>query len=93
MYPSPTIVWVKKSRRMRWVEHVVFMGEGRGEFKVLLQKPEVKRLLGRPKQKWEDNIKMDLQDLGCVGINWIKLAQDRNRWRAIVNAVVVARYR
>jgi hypothetical protein len=64
------------------------MGEGRGVYRVLVGKPEGKRPLGRPRHRWEDNIKMDLQEVGCGGMDWIELAQDRDRWRALVNAVV-----
>jgi hypothetical protein len=88
LYCSPTILRVIKSKRMKWVRHVARMGEGRGVHKVLVRKPEVKRPLGRPRRSWVDNIKMDLQELGCGVINWIELAQDRNRWRAIMNAVM-----
>ena len=63
-------------------------GEGRGVYRVLVGKPEGKRPLGRPSYRWEDNIKMDLQEVGCGGRDWIDLAQDRDRWRALVNAVV-----
>jgi hypothetical protein len=64
------------------------MGEGRGLYRVLLGKPEGKRPLGRPRRRWEDNIKMDLQEVGCGGVDWIDLAQDRGRWWALVNAVM-----
>jgi hypothetical protein len=63
-------------------------GEDRGVYRVLVEKPEGKRPLGRPRRRWEDNIRMDLQDVGCGGMYWIGLAQDRERWRAIVNAVM-----
>jgi len=63
------------------------MGEGRGVHRLLVRKPEEKRPLRRPRHRWEDNIKMDLQEVGCGGMDWIKLAQDRDRWRALVNAV------
>jgi hypothetical protein len=86
LYCSSPVVRVIKSRRMRWAGHVAQMGEGRGVYKVLVGKPEGKRPMGRPRCKWEDNIKMDLHEVGCVGIDWIGLAQDRNRWRALVNA-------
>jgi hypothetical protein len=62
--------------------------EGRGVYTVLVGKPEGKRPLGRPRCKWEDNIKMDIQEVGCGGMDWIELAQDMNRWRALVNAVM-----
>ena len=67
---------------MRWAEHVASMGERRGVFRVLVGKPEGKRPLGRPRRRWKDNIKMDLQEVGCEGMDWIELAQDRDRWRA-----------
>jgi len=81
-------VWVIKSRRMRWAGHVSHMGEGRGVYRVLVGKPEGKTPLGRPRHGWEDNIKMALQEVGCGGMDWIELAQDRDRWRALVNAVM-----
>jgi hypothetical protein len=64
------------------------MEEGRGVYRVLVEKPEGKRPLGRPRRRWEDNINMDLQEVGCGGMEWIELAQDRDRWRALVNAVM-----
>jgi hypothetical protein len=64
------------------------MGEGRGLYRDLVRKPEGKRPPGRPKRRWEDNIKMDLQEVGYGVMDWIELAQDRNRWRALVNAVM-----
>ena len=67
LYSSPNIVRVMKSRRMRWAGRVEFMGDRRGVFRVLVGKPEGKRPLGRPRHTWEDNIKMDLQEAGCVG--------------------------
>ena len=75
LYCSPSIVQVIKSRRMRCAGHVVCMGEGRGVFRVLMGKP------GRPTRRWEDNIKRDLQEVGCGGMDWIELAQDRDRWQ------------
>jgi len=79
---------VIKSRRMRWVGHVACMGEGRGVYRVLVGKPEGKRPLGRPRLRWEDNVKMDLQEVGYGGMDWIELAQDRDRWCALVKAVM-----
>jgi len=67
---------------------VARMGEGRGVYRVLVGKPEGKRPLGRPRCRWENNIKMDLQEVGCGGMDWIDLAQDRDRWRTLVNAVM-----
>jgi len=73
---------------MRWAGHVARMGERRCVYRVLAGKPEVKRQLGRPKFRWEDNIKMDLKEVGCGGKDWIELAQDRDRWRALANWVM-----
>jgi len=88
LYCSPNIFRVIISRKMRWVERVERMGERRGVYKVLVGKPEGKRPLGRPRSRWEDNIKMDLQEVGCGGVDWIELAQDRDRWWTLVNAVM-----
>jgi len=88
LYCSPNIVRVIKWRRMRWAGNVARMGERRGVYRVLVRKPEGKRTLGRPRRRWEDNIKMDLQEVGCGIRDWIELAQNRDRWRAFVNAVM-----
>jgi hypothetical protein len=88
LYSSPNIVRAIKSRRMRWEGHVARMGEGRGVYRVLVGNLEVKGPLGRPRRKWEDNIKMDLREIGIDGANWIRLAQYRVRWRAFVNTVM-----
>ena len=73
---------------MRWAGHVARMGERRGIYRVLVWKSEGKRPLGRPRRRWEDNIKMDLQEVGCRIMDWIELAQDRDRWPALVNGVM-----
>ena len=78
---------VVKSRGMRWAGHVARMGEDRGVHRALVGKPEGKRPLGRPRRRWEDNIKMDLQEVGGGRGDWVELAQDRDRWRALVGTV------
>ena len=85
---SPNIVRVIKSRRMRWAGHVARMDEERGAYRVLVGKPEGKRPLGRPRRRWVDNIRMDLQEVGCGYVDWIGLAQDRDRWRTLLSAVM-----
>jgi len=88
LHTSPNIVRMAKSRRMRWAGHVARMGEERGVYRVLLGKPEGRRPLGRPRRRWVDNIRTDLQMGGCGYIDWIGLAQDRDRWRKLVSAVM-----
>ena len=87
LYSLPNILWVVKSRRMRWAGHVARMGEDRGVQRVLVGKPEGKRSLERPRRRWEDNIKMDLQEVVGGHGDWIELAQDTDRWRALVDMV------
>jgi hypothetical protein len=87
LYSLSNIVRVAKSRRMRWAWHVARMGEDRGVHRVLVGNPEGKRPLGRPRRKWEDNIKMDLQEVGGGCGDWMELAQDRDRLRALVGTV------
>jgi hypothetical protein len=88
LYSSPDIIRQIKSRKMRWAGHVARMGEGRNAYRVLVGKPEGKQPLGRPKRRWEDVIKMDLREIGWGGVEWIHLAQDRDRWRDVVYAVM-----
>ena len=73
---------------MRWAGRVAHMGERTGVYRVLVGKPEGNRPLGRPRRRWEGNIKMDLQEVGCGGMDWIELAEDRDTWRARVNAAM-----
>jgi hypothetical protein len=88
LYWSPSIIRIIKSRRMRWAGHVARMGEKRNAYRLLVGKPEVKRPLGRPRRRWVDDIKIDLGEVGWGDVDWIGLAQDRNRWRALVNSVL-----
>jgi hypothetical protein len=89
LYSSPDIIRQVKSRRMRWAGHVARIGKERKVYKVLLGKPEEKRQLGRLRRRWEDGVRMDLRDIGLGGgVDWIRLAQDRDRWRAVVSALM-----
>jgi hypothetical protein len=90
LYSSPDtrIIRQVKSRRMRWAGHVACMEEERKVYKVLAGKPEGKSPFGRPRRRWEDGIRMDLRVIGLRGVDWIRLAQDRDRWRAVVSAVM-----
>jgi hypothetical protein len=88
LYSSPNTVQVMTSRRMRWMGHVACMEQRRGVYRVLVGKPEGKKLLGRRRHRWEDNINMDLQEVKCGDVEWIKLAQNKDRWWAVVNEVM-----
>jgi hypothetical protein len=88
LYSSPSIIRIIKSRRMRWAGHVARMGEKRNVYRLLVGKPDGKRPLGRPRRGLIDNIKMDLLEMGLNVVDWIGLAQDRCRWRALVNSVM-----
>jgi hypothetical protein len=88
LYSSPSIIRIIKSRRIRWAGHVARMGEKRNAYRLLVGKPEGKRPLGSPRRRWVDNIKMDLLETGWGGVDWIGLAQDRDKWRAHVNAIM-----
>jgi hypothetical protein len=88
LYTSPDIIRQKNSRRMRWAGHVASMGEGRNLYRVLVGRPERRRPLGRQRRRWDDGIRMDLEEIGCGGVERIHLAQERDRWRPLVNAVM-----
>jgi hypothetical protein len=88
LYSSPIIIRMIKSRRMGWAGHVARMGKKRNVYSLLVGKPEGKRPLGRPRRRWIDNIKLDLLEIGLNVMDWIGLAQDRYRWRALVNSVM-----
>ena len=88
LYSLPNIVRVVKSRRMRWAGHVAGMGEERGVHSVLIGKPEGKGPLGRPRRRWKDNIKTEFQEVGGGCDDWMQLAQDKYRWRSLVNTVM-----
>jgi hypothetical protein len=88
LYSSPSIIRIIKSRRMRWAGHAARLGEKRNAYRLLVGKPEEKRTPGRPRRRWVDNIKMDLLEIGWDGVDWIDLAQDRDKWRALVNVVM-----
>jgi hypothetical protein len=86
LYSSPNIIRIIKL--MRWAGHVARMGEKKNAYRLLVGKPEGKRPPGRPRRRWVDNIRMDLGKVGWGDVDWIGLAQDRNRWRAVVNSVL-----
>ena len=88
MYRSPNTVRIIKSRRLKWAGHVAGMEEGRSAFKILTGKPTGKRPLGRPNRRWEDNIRMDLEEISINAGNWVDSAQDRNYWKALVNTTL-----
>jgi hypothetical protein len=88
LYSSPNRIRVIKSRRMRCAEHVARMGETRNSYRLLVGKPKGKRPLGRPRRRWVDNIKIDLRGIGWDDVDWIDLAQDRDKWRALVKTVM-----
>ena len=87
-YRSPNIVRVIKSSRLRWAGHLARMEEGRSAIKILTGKPTEKRPLGRPRRRWEDNIRIYLEEIGINARNWVDSAQERHYWRALVNAAL-----
>ena len=88
LYRSPNIVRVIKSRRLRWAGHVARIEEDKSSLKILTGKPTGKRHLGTPRRRWEDNIRMSIEEIGVSAGNWVDSAQDRNYWRALVNAAL-----
>jgi hypothetical protein len=92
LYSSPNIIRQIKSTRMRWAGHMASLGKERKVYKVLVGKPEGKRLVERPRRRWEDGIRIDLKEFGWGDVQWIQLAQDRDRWRAVVNTVMKLRF-
>jgi hypothetical protein len=88
LYSSPSIIRIIKSWRLRWAGHVARMVEKRNAYRLLVGKPEGKRPLGRPRRRWVNNVRMDLGEVGWGDVDWIGLAKDRNRWRALVNLVL-----
>jgi hypothetical protein len=88
LYSSPSIIRIMKTRRIRGAEHVARMGEWRNAYRLLVGNSEGRMPLERPRRRWLDNIRMDLVEVGWCDVDWIGLAQDRDRWRALVNAVL-----
>jgi hypothetical protein len=88
LYSSSSKIRIIKSRRMRWAGHVERMGEKRNTYRLLVGKPEGKRSQGRPRRRWVDDIRMDLGEVGWGDVDWIGLAKDRNRWRALGSSVL-----
>jgi hypothetical protein len=88
LYSSPSIIRISRSRRLKWAGHVAPVGEKRNVYMLLVGKPERKRPLGRSKRRWMINIKMDRAEIGFPGVDWIGIAQDRDKWRALVKSVM-----
>jgi PAS domain-containing protein len=91
LYSSPNIIRMDKSRRMKWAWHVARIEQKRNAYRILVGNADGKRPLERPRRRWVDNIKMDLRKIGWDGMDWIDLAQDRDQWKALVNAVMNVR--
>jgi len=92
LYSSPNIVWVIKTRRMRWAGHVALWGRGKAYAGFWWGTPDGKRPLGRPRRRWKNTIKIDRKEVGCGGMDWTEMAQDRDSWRALLNAVMNLRF-
>jgi hypothetical protein len=88
LYSSSSIIRMIKLRRMRWAEHLARMGKKRNAYRLLVVKPEGRRQLGRTRRRWVDNIRMDFGELGWGDVDWIGLAKDRDRWKAVVKSVL-----
>jgi hypothetical protein len=88
LYSSPNTIRVFQTGMMRWARHVACLGEKRGAYRILVGKPESNRPLGRPRLRWDDNIRIDLNEIGWEGMEWIDLAQDRDKKQALENTVV-----
>jgi hypothetical protein len=88
LYSSPNVIRLIKSRRLRWAGHAARMGERRGAYRALVEKSEGRRPLGKPRRRWDDNIKTDLREVGWGVMDWTNLTQDRDKWRALVNTVM-----
>jgi hypothetical protein len=88
LYSSPSIIRITKLQRIRWAGHVARMGKKRNAYRLLVGKPKGKRPVGRPRHRWVDNNGIDLGEVGWGDVDWIGLAKDRNRWRALVNSVL-----
>jgi hypothetical protein len=91
LYSSPSIIRIIKAKRVRWAGHVAQMGENINAYRLLVGKPEGRKPLGRPRRRWLDNIRMVLGEMGWGGVDWTGLAQDMDRWRALVNSVLSPR--
>jgi hypothetical protein len=87
LYSSPNIIRIVKSRRMRWAGHIARMGKKRNAYRIWVGKPEGMRSVGRHRRRWEDNIRVDLREIGWGCMDWIDLFQDRDQWRILVNTV------
>jgi hypothetical protein len=91
LYSSPSVIRIIKSRRLRWAGHVARLGKKMNVYRLLVGKPEGKITIGRPRRRWLDNIKIDLLEVEWGGVDWIGVAQDMDKWRAVVNAVIILR--